>query len=543
VSRRGLQLVVTVCLVSGGLLAIFVQPAARGSTSRARAGGVFRISLPGLDYIDPALSYTVQGWTLIDTTCARLMTHPDKAPPEGYRLVPEVATGYPSVSHDGKTWTFNLRSGFRFSDGTPVRASAFARAINRTLAPGVVSAGAQYTQDIVGADDVQAGKAASAVGVVARGSRLVVRFTRPIPDFPARTAMPFFCAVPPTLPADPEGVGAFPGAGPYYVAEYRTGQKLVIKRNRFYSGKRPHHVDAFVADLGAGSPSEVLDRIEGGEADWGDPGVPATYFEPGRRLVAKYGVNRSQFFVKPGLSSLSYALNTSRPLFRNNVRLRRAVNFAIDRRALVLAAGTPRFASATDQLLPPGLPGFKDARIYPLVRPELAKARALASGHTRGGKLVLYTINFPQLLARAQIVSRDLAKIGLEVEVKGFPELAYDGRVNRPEEPYDIAFLGWFPDYLDPFADINLLLDGRFIGTSNLARFNSVKYNALMRRAARLRGDARYRAYGRLDVQISRDAAPLIPILRPNAATLVSKRVGCVVLRPTLDLTTVCLKQ
>ena len=543
-SRRGLQLVVTVCLLSGGLLAIFVQPAARGSTSRARAGGVFRISLPGLDYIDPALSYTVQGWALIDTTCARLMTHPDKPPPEGYRLVPEVATGYPSVSQDGKTWTFILRSGFRFSDGTPVRASAFARAINRTLAPGVRSAGAQYTQDIVGAGDVQAGKSASAVGVVARGSRLVVRFTRPIPDFPARTTMPFFCAVPPTLPADPEGRGApLPGAGPYYVAEYRTGQRLVIKRNRFYGGNRRHHVDAFVADLGAGSPGEVLDRIERGEADWGDPGAPARYFEPGRRLVAKYGLNRSQFFVKPGLGFLSYALNTSRPLFRNNARLRRAVNFAIDRRALVLAAGTPLFASATDQLLPPGLPGFKDARIYPLAGPELGKSRALAHGQTRKGKAVLYTIDSPPALARAQIVSQNLAKIGLAVEVKGIPEPAFWGRLNTPGEPYDIAFLGWFPDYLDPFTFINQLLDGRFIGTSNAARFNSAKYNALMRRAARLRGDARYRAYGRLDVQLSRDAAPLIPIFRPNAATLVSKRVGCVVLRPTLDLTTVCLKQ
>ena len=98
--------------------------------------------------------------------------------------------------------------------------------------------------------------------------------------------MTFFCAVPPTLPADPEGVGAFPGAGPYYVAEYRAGQRVVIRRNRFYRGTRPHHVDGFDVDLTVGSPQAVVDRIERGEADWG--WVPPTYyFEQGRRLVGE----------------------------------------------------------------------------------------------------------------------------------------------------------------------------------------------------------------------------------------------------------------
>ena len=69
--------------------------------------------------------------------------------------------------------------------------------------------------------------------------------------------MPFFCAVPPTLPADPEGVGAFPAPGPYYVAEYRAGQRVVIRRNRFYRGTRPHHVDGFDVDLTAGSPGPM----------------------------------------------------------------------------------------------------------------------------------------------------------------------------------------------------------------------------------------------------------------------------------------------
>jgi ABC-type oligopeptide transport system substrate-binding subunit len=201
--------------------------------SDAREGGIFRVSASFFDYVDPALAYSLESWALLDTTCARLMAYPDRPPPRGLRLTPEVAADFPTVSRNGKTYTFRLRSSFRFSDGTPVRANAFARAINRTLAQGIQSPALQYTGDIAGAADVRAGRTSAAAGVVARGNTLVVRFTRPVGDFAAKTAMPFFCAVPPTLPSDPEGVGVFPSAGPYVVTEYRPGERVTIRRNRF----------------------------------------------------------------------------------------------------------------------------------------------------------------------------------------------------------------------------------------------------------------------------------------------------------------------
>ena len=268
---RGPLILVAAFALIGGLLAFGVERAALGSTAGAEQGGIFRVSFAGgdFDYVDPALAYGSGSWAVLDTTCARLMTYPDKAPPEGLRLVPEVAADFPRISRNGKTHTFTLRSGFRFSDGTPVRASAFARAINRTLAPGVESGGVQYTGDIVGAADVQSGKTQAAAGVTARGNTLIVRFTRPVVNFAAMTTMPFFCAVPPTLHSDPEGVRVFPSAGPYVITEYRPGERVTIRRNRFYRGTRPHHVDGFDVDLRATRQGEVLDRVERGEADWG----------------------------------------------------------------------------------------------------------------------------------------------------------------------------------------------------------------------------------------------------------------------------------
>jgi peptide/nickel transport system substrate-binding protein len=531
--------------IVGGLLMIAAQPGALGSP--VREGGIFRVVLhttSGIDYIDPALASTPPGWALLDTACARLMAYPDKPLPAGFRLQPEVAAGFPAVSRDGKTYTFRLRTGFRFSDGTPVRASAFARAINRTLAPAMNSPAVQHTRDIVGAADVLAGKTASTAGVVARGNTLVVRLTRPAPDFPHRTASTYFCAVPPSLPIDPEGVGAFPAAGPYYVAEYRRGERVVLQRNRFYRGNRQHHVDGFDVDLRAASPQEVLQRVDRGEADWGHT-IAGIYFDPTLALVDKYGINRSQLFLRRGLTLRMLAFNSARPLFRNNARLRRAVNFALNRRALVNTAGSLA-SRPSDQYLPSILPGFKDADVYPLERPDLQRAKALAAGNLRGGKAILYVANAPLPMAIGQLVKQQLAEIGLEVDVQGIPihsaSAAYFNKLGTPGEPWDIAFGLWSPSYIDPYAYINLLFDRQFIGGTNFARFGSSTYDQQMRKAARLpQARDRSSAYGALDVRLARDAAPLAAVDFLNEPTLVSKRVGCIVLRPVLDLTAVCL--
>jgi peptide/nickel transport system substrate-binding protein len=235
--------------------------------------------------------------------------------------------------------------------------------------------------------------------------------------------------------------------------------------------------------------------------------------------------------------------NVSRPLFANNPRLRQAVNFAIDRRVIARVSGpNPLDRLLTDQYLPPGFPGFRDASIYPLGRPDVARARALARGNTRGGKVVFYVPDFPPPLASAQAVKQQLAAIGLTVEIEPIPP--GPGGISRlADNGWDLWISLWTPDYLDPYAYLNLLVDGRYArGGTNFGQFDSPRYNRLLGQAGRLQGSARYRRYGALDVQLARDAAPLAALAIFNEATLVSKRVGCVVLRPSLDLTAVCLK-
>ena len=509
--------------------------------SGSKDGGTFSVAVPVGFFggIDPALFSSEE--TLLDPVCGALMGYPDKALPEGLRLRPELAGSDPIVSADGRTYTFTIRRDARFSTGAPVTARDFVHSLERILTPAVQSELSQEYIDIVGAKRMLEGKTAKLAGAIARGRTLTVRLTRRIPDLPARMS---FCVVPASLPADPEGAKApLPSAAPYYVAEYVPNERLVLERNHYYRGERPHHVDRIVADLGA-DPGAIVDEIASGKVEWGE--LRATEAaDRAAELVQRYGVNKSQFFVVPGRGLRMFVLNTSRPLFRNNVKLRQAVNFAVDRKALTRELGAYA-GRATDQYLIPGLPGFRNERTYPLEGPDLRRARALAAGRRRGGKAVLYTPNLPLPLATAQIVQQNLKAIGLEVEIKQFPPAIHFEKLFIPGEPFDIGYSGWFgrQTVADP-SFLNFLFDGRTIGqpsSGNASYFNSPKYNRLLERASRLSGEERYKAYGELDVQLSRDAAPAIPFAALNGVTFVSPRVGCIVLNPVLDLTAVCLK-
>ena len=513
--------------------------------AHAREGGTFRIADgSGLfNTIDPALVSTFTEGEVLRPACGSLMSFPDKKLPGGLSIEPELAQGYPVVSQRGKTYTFTIRKDARFSSGEVVLARDFVHALERVLDPTLKAQAAVYFMDVVGAREMLAGKATSLRGAVANGRKLVIHLVRPVPDFTVGLAGPpaSLCAVTANLPADPEGAKApLASAGPYYVAEYVPGERVTLERNRFYQGPRPHHVDRFAVDLGADAGA-LLDQLERGEIDYGF-GPPAFLTDQAAALAKRYGVNKSQFLVVPATGVRMFALNTARPLFRGNVQLRKAVNFAVDRKALTRELG-PYAGTISDQFLTPAMPGYRNVRIYPLGGPDLQRARALAKGHTRSGKAVLYTTNFPADVAQSQILRQNLKKIGIRLVVKQFPIPLLFEKLSKRGEPFDIGRISW-TGLSDP-GFLSFLFDGRSIGdpqSGNWSYFNSPTVNRKLDAASRLIGAARYRAFGELDVVLSRDHAPAIPYGVPNSLTFVSANTGCAVVNPTLDLTAVCLK-
>jgi ABC-type oligopeptide transport system substrate-binding subunit len=507
-------------------------------------GGTLNVDLfTDVDYTDPALDYLSTGWEIEYATCLKLMNYPDANGAKGSQLAPEAAAGFPKVSNNGKTYDFTVNASFtKFSNGAPVGPANFAYAINRDANPKMQSPSTPFISDIVGAQAAIDGKASTVSGVKVNGKHLVITLTQPAPDFLARIAMPFFCAIPTNLPIDANGVETLPAAGPYYISARTPNKSIVLKRNPNYKGKRPHNANVINYTIG-NSQEAIRLRTESGATDYAAGGIPsAAYAE----VAQKYGINKGQFWVKPQLGVSYLAMNNDRPLFKGNTKLRRAINYAIDRKALLNQSGYLA-GKRTDQILPPGMAGFRDADIYPLKSPNFTFAKKLASGSTKDGKLVYYTSNTAASAAQAQIVQFDLKQIGLDVEVKQFARAVQIQKEGTRGEPFDMTSEGWIADYADPFDFINVLLSGDSLHDSNnnnVAYFNDPSYNKKMAAAAKLSGQARYKTYGALDVDISKNAAPWVARSNFNDRVLLSKRVGCFTFNPiySVDIAALCLK-
>ena len=519
------------------------------ASSEAQEGGSLKINLSAdTDHVDPALAYYQISVQMLFPACANLLNYPDKPAPEGSRLQPEVAEAMPVVSDGGKTYVFTIRPGFKFSPPSTeeVTADHFRFVLERNLSPKLQSPSASFISDIVGAQAVLDGKAQHASGISVSGNKLTIKLTKPAPDFLNRIAMWFFCAIPKSTPVDPAQERPVPTAGPYYVSEWVPKRRIVLKRNPNYTGDRPNVLDEMVYTVGVNEAQSVL-QIRSGQADYAGDGIPpASANELGRTVGPdsdKADTDEQQLFVEPTLAFNYLALNTTRPLF-SDVNVRKAVAFAIDRPQMVRLSS--RYAgTVTDQYLPPGLSAFKDADIYPLDGPDVARAKELMGGKT--GTAVLYTCNEAPCPERAQLIQSNLKAIGINVTIRTFPRSVQFTKEGVKGEPFDIADEGWIADYADPSNFINKLLDGRTIQAANnvnFSYFNDPVFNRKMDEAQLKVGEDRDAAYAALDEDLARNAAPLVAWSVPNNIDFVSSRVGCYQWHPVyfMNLATLCLK-
>ena len=497
-------------------------------------GGTLRVdSVSDFDYIDSSLAYFTHSWQMLDAVGLKLMSFADVEGAAGQRMRPEAAQGMPTVSRDGRTYTFRIKQGFRFSNGAAVTAANFKAAIDRGKNPRMQSPASSFL------DDVQS--------VAARGQVLTVRLRSVAPDFIARMSMNFFVAIPTNLPINSNGISApMVSAGPYYVREWTQRRSATAVRNPYWNNARepwkslarPANVDAIQWTFGNSTAATKL-RLDKNETDLG--GIPPASVA---ELVQQYGINRpnGRFYIRKNLVFWYLAMNNSSDLFRGNAKLRQAVNWAIDRPQIVRQHGYLG-GGRTDQILPPGMPGYRDWNIYPLSgvnNTSLNKAKSLAQGATRSGKAVFYAFNTvpgPQI---AQVVQFNLKQIGVDVDIKQFDRVVQHDKVGTRGEPFDISHSGWAADYPDPSNFINVLLDGtRIQATNNVneSYFNDPAYNRRMAAAYRLAGDARLKAYGELDRDITKNAAPLATYINTNARVYVSSSLGCYSFQPARGLT------
>jgi peptide/nickel transport system substrate-binding protein len=515
---------------------------AASTSSAAKKGGTMRMNMSAtdVDFTDPSLAYGTISWQIEYATALKLVNYPDKAPPAGGRLQPEAAVGMPIVSPNGKQYTFKIKSGLKLSNGETITAKNFQKAIFRALTKSMQSPAVPFIQDIVGAQAMIDGKANTASGVIAKGNTLIIKLTQPDGGLLSKLGMPFFQAISTKMANDPKGIDSYPSGGPYVISSRIPNRRIVLKRNKFYKGSRPANIDTFDITVNTNLDQSLL-QVKSNQIDYDMGGLPPTAHAG---LAQQYGTNKGQYQVHQLVETDYVALNTSRPTF-GSVAMRKAANFAIDRPAMLRVRGA--FAGKrTDQVLPPGMGGFKDVKVYPLKGADYAKAKSLAGSNCKG--TTVYTTTSATGQALGQVLKYNLTQMGCDVTVKPYQGFQIYIAAGTKGEPFDAALVGWNQDYPDPYDFLDILLNGNNIhadNNNNLAYFNNAKINSLLASANKKVGPARYSAYGNLDVQITKDYAPWAAYDNRNEREFVSKRTGGYLFQPanaSADLNTFFLK-
>jgi peptide/nickel transport system substrate-binding protein len=524
-------------LAGAGLLAVATASGgtagSAASGKKAAKGGTFRIlSTSDFDHVDPALAYFTHSWNMMGATQLRMYYYPMVSGARNQRIEPMAATGMPRISNNGKTYTITIKPGFKFSNGANVTAANFKRAFDRAVNKKLQSPAISFL------DDLQS--------VRQQGNNtLVVTLKKVAPDFLARLTMQFFAAVPTTFPLDTEvDKGPVHSAGPYYISEWNKKTSALAVRNPNWNNAREpfkslgfaNNVDRITwAGIGGDLATHRL-QCEQNEADKCD--APTAQY---KELADKYGINKSRFFVSPDLLIWRVDLNNEQPLFKNNPNLRKAVLHAVDRRFMTAQHGFLA-GRRTDQWLPYGMPGFKEADIYSLKGPNYAKARQLAQGNTRSGKAVFYAYNRAAGPGVAQSVQFNLKQIGLDVEIKLFDRVVQNTKAGTRGEPFDITHEGWHADYPDPDNFINVLLDGRRLQAENNVNSSYysgdgvANYTKKLDDAFAASGSKRLNLYAALDREIMANGAPAATYISGNVRHFVSNSTGCYQYSPSVGL-------
>ena len=437
---------------------------------------VFRVAQDtSIDYLDPGLTYSPEGLNVIWNVYLPLLGYQHKSGAAGATIVPYLARDLPRVSADGRKYTLFLRKGLKYSNGQPVKASDFKATVERDFK--LDSPGAGYFSNIVGADDTRTGKGGDISGILVddASGRISITLKTPQGDFANVLASEFAAPVPPNAPASDTSTRPLPATGPYVIQSYRPNNQIVEVRNpNFHAARLGGNVpagnpDKVIWDI-VGDNATALQRTTSGQDDWDPQPIPAS------RLAETQAKYRDQLKIYTPPNTYYFFMNTRVAPF-DKVAVRRAVNYAIDRRALVSIYGG--LAQPTENILPPTYPSYTKHSLY---RHDLATARKLIKqAHAVGAHVLVWNHDRGLDPRATEYLVRVLNSIGLKAKQHIVTSAVYWATVGNEATNAQIGFADWFQDYPHPLDWFDVLLNGERITktyNNNYANFDDKRVNA-----------------------------------------------------------------
>ena len=450
-----------------------------GGGGEGKTGGTIKIghtSMP--DYLDPALSFTVDGWQALLQAYPGLLVFPHESGAAGAEPVPGLAEDMPEISADGKTYKLKLRENLKYSDGSPVKASDFKSSIERLLAQD--SQGSSFYTGIVGAEDYLKTKKGGITGIKPNDQtgEITIELTEPRGSFSFELAIPFSALVPADTPKSNQTKNPPPGAGRYVIRNVRINRGYeMVKNPNFSPSLEGTAVDAGKADkfdVGIyGSEANQVTRITRNQLDFMVDNPPADRVA---ELRNKYEGTRFRQFSTP--STFYFFLNTETPPF-DDLKVRQAVNYAVDPDAVNRVQGG--VIAPQNEFLPPAVPGYEDTPdLYPV---DLNKAKALIKeAGAEGDKVTVWGNPESPTKETVEYYADVLNNIGLDAEVKIIAASTYFTTVGDRGTKAQTGWYNWFQDYPHPADFLDVLQNPDNVkATGN----NNVQYNVKDKELAR----------------------------------------------------------
>lgn len=448
--------------------------------------------------LDPAMSTDVPTGRAVSYVFDGLARFTERA-----ELAPDLATRW-EVSPDGLAYTYHLRQGVTFHDGTPFTAYDVKHTYERVLNPRTQGGRAWPLYSILGARDYANGDTGTTThpkslrGLEIRDdSTIVIRLEQPFAIFPKMLAMPVTAIVPKHTPPD---FGEHPiGTGPWKFVEWRHDDYLRFVRNQSY------HEGAPLADS---LEARIIPELSTAEAEF--EGGNVDVFQVPAQESPSWEANeetRGLLQSAPSLRLIYGAINTTRGPLRD-VRVRQAINYAVDRKMILrrLMGGRGVLAAG---VIPPSLDGY-DPALAPFPY-DSARARQLLreAGYPNGMDLELWTSQSEQFPRIAQTIQAYLARVGIRTTIvqrdaSSMREAARNGKT-------DIALKDWFADYPDAENFLYPLLHtaNRGVG-GNVSFLSDPKFDSVVSAARREPNDAKRVALYTEANAMAHDDAPML---------------------------------
>ena len=504
-------------------------------------GGTMRlVARSAAGTIDPHINYTLQFWQIYQMTYDGLLGFKKAAGEAGFIVVPDLAEAIPEAENDGKTYVFKLRQGIKFWDGRDVTVNDVVASFQRIFKVSGPTSGTFYN-GIVGADKCLESAAdctlEGGISADAAAGTITINLVQPDPEFFYKLSVPHAVILPADAPASASGTAAIPGTGPYMITGYDPNTQLKLVRNPHFKvwsedAQPDGYADEVLYDFGLTDEAEVT-AVQNGEADW-------MFDQPPTDRLGEIGSTyQDQVYINT-LTAWWYApMNTNLPPF-DNVKARQAVNYAIDRNALVNLFGGPVLASPVCQVLPPGFPGHVDYCPYsqnPGAKwsaPDIEKAKQLVQESGTAGQKVTVIVEDNAVARSIGVYLQSmLSEIGYDAAMKAISPNIHFTYIQNTSNEVQISVSQWYQDYpaASNFLHVLFSCDSFNPGSDssvNISGFCDEAIEAKMKEALKLGITDQAAAdvlWAEIDKEVT-DMAPMAALFTPKHIDFVSKRLG-----------------